>query len=153
VVYRVLNVKSPHGELPNSQVLLFVELAKLPKENDGTAAWIWLRLFGVKTREELEAFMKCPAMTEVATKVLEMSADKRTRLRAISREKWRHDQEAILHDADTAHERGMAEGMAKGEVKGHADVTRRLLKRKMPLADILTKRPACPMRKHLAGKK
>jgi len=41
-------------------------------------------------------------MAEVATKVLEMSADKATRLRAISREKWRRDQEALQYDAEGA---------------------------------------------------
>ena len=51
--YRMLNVKSPHVELPNSQVLLFVELANLPEVSDGSALWFWLRLFGVNTREEL----------------------------------------------------------------------------------------------------
>jgi len=61
-----------------------------------------------------------------------MSADRRTRLRAISREKWRRDQEAILHDAETALDRGRAEGGAEKQ----AEIARRLLRMKMPLASI-----------------
>ena len=84
-------------------------------------------------REELEVLVKKePAMTEVATKVLEMSADKSTRLRALSREKWRRDQEALAYDAETAHDRGRAEG----EARGRAEVARSMLKSKMPVADI-----------------
>jgi predicted transposase/invertase (TIGR01784 family) len=134
--YRMLDVVSK-DELPNSQVLLFIELPKLPAASDGTAEWNWLRLFSVKTREELEALVrKEPAMADVATKVLEMSSDLRTRFRAISREKWRRDQEAILYDAETALDRGRAEGEARGEAKKQAEIARRMLARNMSVDDV-----------------
>ena len=154
--YRMLDVATGAG-LPNSQVLLFVELPKLPEESDGTALWLWLRLFGATTRDEMEAFVgKEPAMAEAAARILEMSADKRARLRAISREKWRRDREAVLHEAETALDRGRAVGRAEGRTEGREEgrtegrtegraegrteerraVARSMLRMKMPLADI-----------------
>ena len=143
--YRILNVKSKE-ELPNSQVYLFFELPDVPSVSDGSAEWIWLRLFGARTPEELDALVeKEPAMQAVATKVLEMSGDERMRRLAFSRELWRRDQEAFLHEARTAHDRGLAEGEAKGRAKGRAEgkaegkaeIARQLLKMKMPLVDIV----------------
>jgi len=126
--YRMLEVGSG-AELPNSPVSMFFELAGLPAESDGTAAWLWLRLFGAGTREELEAFVREePAMSELAVKVLEMSADKRARLLAISREKWRRDHSAILRAAETAHGRGREEG--------RAEVVRRMLAKGLSTTDI-----------------
>ena len=158
--YRLLDMVTKE-ELPNSQVILFLELPNLPLESDGTAAWLWLRLFGARTREELEAFVREePAMSELAVRVLEMSSDKRARLMAISREKWRRDHSAILHEAKTAHSRGLAEGrveglaegrveglaegaakgrvegLAEGEAKGRVEVARRMLAKGLSAADI-----------------
>jgi len=117
-------------ELPNSQVVVFLELPKLPRESDGTSEWNWLRLFMVETREELESLAERePAMSEAVVKVLEMSASDRNRRRAFSREMWLRDQEAILHEAATSHERGKAEGKT--------EIARQLLRMKMPLIDIV----------------
>jgi predicted transposase/invertase (TIGR01784 family) len=120
-------------ELPNSQIFLFIELPKVPKKSDGTAVWNWLRLFEVETPEELKALVKRePAMAETATKVLEMSANERNRLRAIGREIRQRDQEAILHEVRISREVGRAEGRAEER----QEFARRLLRKKMPLAEV-----------------
>ena len=73
--------------------------------------------------------------------ILELSADEKARLRAESREKALWDQAGRMRQS---REEGMVEGMEKGRMDGQAAIVRRMLRAKMPLADIagLT---GCPM--------
>ena len=131
--YRMLDVES-YEELPNSQVQLYYELPDVPAVDDGSAEWIWLWLMKAKTPEELDALvMKEPAMEAVATKVREMSADERMRKLAFSRELWRRDQEAFLHEART---KGLDQGRAEGRAEGFKEVARSMLQSNMSVVDV-----------------
>jgi predicted transposase/invertase (TIGR01784 family) len=119
---------------PNSMEIHTLELPKIPKDNDGTALWKWLRFISSETRDEFESLAgKDAAMTEALLKLLDMSVDQTTRRRAEARAKWLWDESARMRQS---REEGLAEGEAKGLTKGRAEVARRLLQMQMPIADI-----------------
>jgi len=134
---------------PNGPLIIMVELGKAPAEDDGTPEWPWIGFFRARTLEEFEALAgRSEAMAESVSRLVEMSASQRARMRAESREKFLWDQ-AALRRAGLAE--GRAEGRAEGEAKGRAEgrmegrmegrtegkveVARRLLRRGMSVAE------------------
>jgi predicted transposase/invertase (TIGR01784 family) len=59
-----------------------IELPKLPKEDDGSDLWWWMRFLTVKTKEELAMIAeKNPVLEKAAERLLEVSEDAATRRR------------------------------------------------------------------------
>jgi len=111
---------------PNSPLIIAVELKKMPEVDDGTPMWPWLKFFRSTTPEEFETLKgRSEAMSESVTRLMEMSASKRERMRAESRDKFLWDQAALRRA-----------GLAEGEAKKQTEIARQLLKMKMLLSDI-----------------
>ena len=72
-------------------------------------------------------------MSEAVTSLLEFSADEKMRIKAEQRELFLMDQAVRMKHSRAE---GVAEGEAKGRAEGHADVARRMLRKKMPVAEV-----------------
>jgi predicted transposase/invertase (TIGR01784 family) len=91
-----------------------LELPKLPKENDGTELWNWLRFIGAEKKEDMDMIAQTNPQIKKAVAVLaELSADERARMLYESREKARRDEASRMRGA-------LRDGMEKGK----AEVTR-----------------------------
>jgi predicted transposase/invertase (TIGR01784 family) len=68
-----------------------LELSKLPKENDGSDLWYWLKFMKSENEEALKVVAeRNPVMKKAVGILMELSEDERTRMIAESREKeWR----------------------------------------------------------------
>ena len=131
--------------MPNSQGFIFIDLTKVPAEDDGTELWRWARFLLVENSEEMDAIAgKDPAMREAATRVKFMSADESMRIRAFQRDKVMLDLRTLKNEATRSLERGLAEGKAEGKAEGRAegeakarlDIARSMLASDMPLEQI-----------------
>ncbi|GHT95312.1 hypothetical protein AGMMS49545_18060 [Betaproteobacteria bacterium] len=69
-----------------------LELPKLPQEEDGTALWDWLEFLNARKEEELMKLAeKSPQLEKAVSRLVALSDDEQTRLRAESREKLQRD--------------------------------------------------------------
>jgi len=69
-----------------------LELPKLPGDTDGTPLWDWLKFLDAKTEEELNMIaQKSPQVKRAVVRLMELSADERTRMLYEAREKERRD--------------------------------------------------------------
>ena len=141
-------------EYPNSMEIHTLELPKVPVNSDGTELWRWLKFISSETRDEFERLAgKDAVMAETVERLIEMSANEKTRRRAEAREKWLWDQASRMRQSRKEGlaeglekglekglaeglEKGLAEGLEKGLAEGRTEVARKLLIMKMPLADI-----------------
>ena len=140
-------------EYPNALEIHTLELPKLPAASDGTELWEWMRFLSSETPEEFAAVKeRGPEMAEAVARLAELSADEEMRMLADAREKARRDQIARMR---YAREEGKAEGRAEGKAEEKTETARRMLRLKMPLADIarLTDLPVTEVERLAAGEK
>ena len=84
-----------------------LELTKVPEQNDGSAAWAWLRFLRSKEKEEFEmAAAKNPEIRAAVDTLYELSADRKVRAEYEMRHKAWLDRQSQLHDS---HEEGRIE--------------------------------------------
>jgi predicted transposase/invertase (TIGR01784 family) len=69
-----------------------LELEKLPKSEDGTKLWDWLKFLSAERKEELDMIAeRNPQIKQAVVRVMELSNDERTRLLMESRQKMEWD--------------------------------------------------------------
>ncbi|MDR3056366.1 MAG: Rpn family recombination-promoting nuclease/putative transposase [Zoogloeaceae bacterium] len=109
-----------------------LELPKLPKSEDGSVLWDWLKFLDARKEEDL--VMLAEKNTEVKKavgKLMELSADEQTRLLAESREKMQWDINSIKHGA-------REEGREEGRMEERLVFARKALAQNIPLETIVT---------------
>lgn len=119
----------PDAEIPypNSMEIHTLELPKLPADGDGSKLWEWLRFIASETRDEFEVLAgKDVAMAEAYGRLMELSQDEKSRLRALAHEKFVRDQANRMRGA-------RMEGEARGEAAALKKVARQMLLRHMPV--------------------
>jgi len=100
-----------------------LELPKLPSNEDGTPLWVWMKFLDAKTEEELNMVAtKSPQVKKAVVRLMELSADERTRMLYEAREKERRD--------NYAREKGARHG-------GLLDVARNAIQMDMPIDNII----------------
>ncbi|MDR2712211.1 MAG: Rpn family recombination-promoting nuclease/putative transposase [Clostridiales bacterium] len=100
-----------------------LEIAKLPRNEDGTPLWVWMKFLDARTEEELNMIAeKNPQVKKAVVRLMELSADERTRMLYEAREKERRDNYA----------------REKGAIKEREyEFAKKLLKRNRPIAEII----------------
>ena len=89
-----------------------LELPKLPKTDDGSDLWWWMKYIMVKRKEQLKMIAeRGPVMERAAARLIEISEDEHTRHRLESYRRFEMDNRVMLKEA-------RAEGMEKGRVEG-----------------------------------
>jgi predicted transposase/invertase (TIGR01784 family) len=120
-----------------------LELPKLPRDEDGTEEWQWMKFLDARKEEELNTVAeKDPLVAKAVARLMELSQDERARMLAESREKFLRDVAAREHGAE---EKGRAEGRAEGQAEGRAEgrkeeqlaIARNLLKIGLPVEKIM----------------
>jgi len=72
-----------------------LEMPKLPKVEDGTDLWNWLKFLSAERKEDLEMIAeKSPQVKKAVVRLMELSNDERTRLLYESRQKMEWDNQA-----------------------------------------------------------
>ena len=85
-----------------------LELPKLPKTDDGSDLWWWMKYILVKRKEQLKMIAeRGPVMERAAARLIELSEDEHTRHRLESYRRFEMDNRVMLKEA-------RAEGMEKG---------------------------------------
>jgi predicted transposase/invertase (TIGR01784 family) len=103
------------------QKIITIELPKLPKDDDGTAAWELLKCFTFKSKEDFKMFAKAhPNVAPIYEAVKQLSFSKRMRMIHTMREIHRHD---IITCVEEAKKEGREEGLEKGITIGEAKST------------------------------
>jgi hypothetical protein len=99
-----------------------VELPKLPKEDDGTAAWPFLQCFKCESVKETEMLAKSyPQLREIVGEIRQINLVDEVRAFFDDRIKERRDRRAIEgYIREQAFADGHADGMTAGEAKGLA---------------------------------
>jgi predicted transposase/invertase (TIGR01784 family) len=123
-----------------------LELPKLPETADNYL-WHWLRFLRAQSKEDLDMVAQAsPQLQKTVVKLLELSEDEETRMIYEAEVKAARDQRARMRGAFEKGKvegiaKGIAEGIAKGENKGRVEskfeMAQKLLKKKMPIEDIL----------------
>ena len=112
-----------------------LELPKLPREEDGTDEWQWMKFLDARKEEELTMLaQKNPRIARAVSRLAELSQDERTRLLAESREKLQWD--IAVREREAARE-ARKEGREEGEKKAQLDIARKLLGRGRPIEEII----------------
>ena len=102
-----------------------LELPKLPKKDDGSDLWWWMKYIMVERKEQLKMIAeKGPIMAKAATRLLEISEDEHTRHRLESYRRFEMDNRVMLKEAKAE---GREEGWAKGIEKGMAEEREKLI--------------------------
>ena len=128
-----------------------LELPKLPKNEDGTVLWDWLKFLDARKEEDLAMLTeKNVEVKKAVGKLMELSTDEQTRLLAESREKLQWDINSIKHGAweegvEIGVQKGRKEGKKEGKKEGREEgrsgallaVARTALARNMPLDEIV----------------
>ena len=77
-----------------------LEMPKLPKVEDGTELWNWLKFLSAERKEDLDMVAKkSPHVKKAVVRLMELSNDERTRLLYESRQKMEWDNQAREHGA------------------------------------------------------
>jgi predicted transposase/invertase (TIGR01784 family) len=119
---------------PDSTEINILEIPKVNKE-DQTDLGNWMRFFAAEEEEEFEMLAQTnPAIAEAWGVIKHLSADESARLIAESREKARMDIDSWIADAL---EEGEQKGRQEGEQKKAYAIAGNLLRKKMPLSDIV----------------
>jgi predicted transposase/invertase (TIGR01784 family) len=112
-----------------------LELPKLPRDEDGTPLWDWLKFLAPQDEEDLKMLAdKNPQVKKSVSKFMTLTEDERTRMLADSREKLRRDISARVHAAE---ERGEKVGLEKGREEEKLSVARNLLALDQPMEMIV----------------
>jgi predicted transposase/invertase (TIGR01784 family) len=99
-----------------------LELVKLPKIEDGTELWNWLKFLSAQRKEDLDMIAeKSPQIKNAVVRLMELSNDERTRLLYESRQKMEWD--------NRARERGVVKTR-------EYEIARNALKKNMSIDDI-----------------
>jgi len=108
-----------HGtSLTNAQEIDVLELTKLPKEDDGSALWKWMKFIKSGRADEMEELAKkSNAMQEVVHELKEMSEDEYERRVAFQRDKDERDRLAEISY-------GRYEGIEIGEARAKNEIAR-----------------------------
>jgi predicted transposase/invertase (TIGR01784 family) len=89
-----------------------LELPKLPKDDDGSDLWWWMKFLTVETKEELAMVAeKNPTLEKAADRLLLVSEDMRTRHRLESQRLFEMDNRVMIREA---REEGVAVGRKEG---------------------------------------
>lgn len=97
-----------------------LELKKLPKANDGTDLWDWLRFIKTNNEEEMEMLaQENPEIEKAYDALQDLSNDEVVRHEAQQREMYLQNEMAINEERfEQGKEQGIKEGMKKGLKKG-----------------------------------
>ena len=99
-----------------------LELPKLPKKDDGSDLWWWMKYIMVEKKEQLKMIAeKGPIMAKAATRLLEISEDEHTRHRLESYRRFEMDNRVMLKEAK-----------AEGKNEGTAEVAVSMKNEGMP---------------------
>ncbi|MDR3161862.1 MAG: Rpn family recombination-promoting nuclease/putative transposase [Spirochaetaceae bacterium] len=100
--------------------IITIELPKVPKEPDQSAAWPWARFFTCKREEEFTMLVEqYPEVTKVVGSLRKLSLSERWRMIAEEKEIRRKDLRAIEKYArEEARQKGLEEGRTKGLEEG-----------------------------------
>jgi len=106
--------------LTNVQEIDVLELPKLPKEDDGSRLWRWLRFFKSGREDEMEELAKgSNEMQNVMVTLRRLSADEAERRLAEQAEKDEMDRIAqIEYGREEGYEAGKSEGIEIGKSEG-----------------------------------
>ena len=123
-----------------------LELKKLPKADDGTDLWDWLRFIKTNNEEEMEMLAKENPEIEKAYDALQnLSNDEAMRHEAQQREMYLQNEKAINEERyeqgiKEGKEQGIKEGMEKGKEQGKKEekigIAKNLLSINLPLEQI-----------------
>ena len=92
-----------------------LELPKLPKTDDGSDLWWWMKYILVKRKEQLKMIAeRGPVMEKAAARLLEISEDEHTRHRLESYRRFEMDNRVMLKEAKAE---GIEVGMEKEREK------------------------------------
>jgi predicted transposase/invertase (TIGR01784 family) len=116
-----------------------LELPKLPRDEDGTPLWAWLKFLSAREKEELTMLAeKNPQVKKAVVKFMALTEDERARMLADSREKLRRDISAQMRDAEIrGREEGREEGREAGQTEAMLAVARKLLGLNQPIDTIV----------------
>jgi len=114
--------------LTPAQEINFLELPKLPQEDDGSKLWRWLRFFKSGREDEMEELAKdSEGMQRVMATLREMSADEYERRCAEQAMISEMDRRAELaYSRDEGRAEGHAEGHAEGLMEGQFEIARKM---------------------------
>ncbi|MDR0827929.1 MAG: Rpn family recombination-promoting nuclease/putative transposase, partial [Desulfovibrio sp.] len=127
---------------PDSMEIDVLEIPKV-RESDDSQLSNWMRFFAAREKEDFEMLAQTnPAISEAWGVIKHLSADESTRMIAESREKALKDINSWLSGA---RKEGLQEGLQEGERKGRQEgekekactIAKNLLRKKMPLDDIM----------------
>ena len=134
-------IYSPETQTQLTDVIEYhtLELPKHPRESDGTDLWNWLEFLKADSKEELAMLAQnSPQMQAPMEKLLEINQDPTARRLFEAREKERRD--AISRERRMKREgiqEGIQKGIQTGERNKQFEIARNMLKRKMPIGDIM----------------
>ena len=104
-----------------------LELVKRPKDEDGTELWNWMYFLSASSKEEFDMIAeKSPQVKKAVVRLMELSADERTRLLYESRQKMEWD--------IRARERG---ARSEGETLKAFAIAKKMLIRNRPIDEII----------------
>jgi predicted transposase/invertase (TIGR01784 family) len=112
-----------------------LEIPKLPNNEDGTPLWVWMKFLDARTEEDLNMIAeKSPQVKKAVVRLMELSADERTRMLYEAREKERLDNYAKM---EWKQDEVRAEGKAEGEMAKAFVIATNMLKRNRPIDEIV----------------
>ena len=126
--------------LTDVQEIVTIEMPKLAKDDDGTRAWPWLRLLGLRREDEMEEIARGNVnMENVVVSLRELSADETERRLAEARDKEIRDRVAERqYGEEIGQARGEEIGQARGEAHEKLETARRMKERKYPVDEIVS---------------
>ncbi|MDR0563720.1 MAG: Rpn family recombination-promoting nuclease/putative transposase [Azoarcus sp.] len=102
--------------------IVTLELPKLPKDDDGTPLWDWLKFLAAHSEEELKVISdKNPQVSKAVAKYMTLTEDERTRMIAESRSILQRDMAIMKEDGIR---QGRAEGRREGREEGREEEKR-----------------------------
>ena len=111
-----------------------LELKKLPKADDGTNLWDWLRFIKTNNEEEMEMLAHENPEIEIAYDALQdLSNDEAKRHEAQQREMYLQNEMAINEER---YEQGVKEGKEQGLKESKIEIAKNLLRINLPLEQI-----------------
>jgi predicted transposase/invertase (TIGR01784 family) len=116
-----------------------LELPKLPKEADGTKLWSWLEFLKAQNKEELEMLAKTnPEVKKAVVRIIELSADEKTRMLHEAHEKAVRDQYAREEFVrEETRKEALKEGREEGRKEMQIAVARNALQQNIPIENIM----------------
>jgi predicted transposase/invertase (TIGR01784 family) len=124
--------------LTKALALHIFELCKIPRNEDGSKVWRWLKFLSSGTREEFDMLQQSyEELQKPVARLMELSEDEIFRLRKDAWDRARQDEEARnrLNRAE-GEAIGEARGEARGEAKKSAEIAANLLKKGFPVSVI-----------------